>query len=312
MLPVSVHTPRVTAKPMKDSEGRCFVHIGVGKRGVHVIRLINGTLYMCKNCTKEPLREMAGKIEKYKIPVQVMGNHTYCYAQEGQTQLGSLHADTCRIIYTPCEEVRDWQTLKQNMTQTYLPSCLNRTNNNSYACNDKILFYKFNKTTQLCPSGYNCTCTYSQGAPGQNGTYLINNGWWLCGHNAYAHLPANWSGLCAPVHLNDHTIIIYAANARTAPQLHSRRDLNIDFKPHDSMWGTDILQEFKHWTEGEKVALSLFAWVGVAKNILRLETVDYRLKVFTNLTKVALTGVKEELTVLRLCRIGCLISIDNT
>lgn len=78
--------------------------------------------------------------------------------------------------------------------------------------------------------------------------------------------------------------------ARTAPQLPSRRDLNIDFKPRDSVWATDVLQEFKHRTEGDKVALSLFPWVGVEKNILRLEMVAYRLKVFTNLTKVALTS----------------------
>ncbi|TWW71594.1 Endogenous retrovirus group FC1 [Takifugu flavidus] len=49
---------------------------------------------------------------------------------------------------------------------------------------------------------------------------------------------------------------------------------------------------------------------GVAKNILRLETVDYRLKVFTNLTKVALTGVKEEMTALRLMTMQNRMALD--
>uniref|UniRef100_A0A674MHS6 Uncharacterized protein n=1 Tax=Takifugu rubripes TaxID=31033 RepID=A0A674MHS6_TAKRU len=133
-----------------------------------------------------------------------------------------------------------------------------------------------NHSTQRCPEGYNCTCNYPAFAPGDKGTQLVNKGWWLCGHNAYADLPANWSGVCAPVHLKDHTVIIY----------------------------------FKHWSTGNKVIMTLFPWLGIGKNILRLETVDYRLKVFTNLTKVALTGVKEEMTALRLMTMQNRMALD--
>uniref|UniRef100_A0A674NU83 Envelope glycoprotein n=1 Tax=Takifugu rubripes TaxID=31033 RepID=A0A674NU83_TAKRU len=167
-----------------------------------------------------------------------------------------------------------------------------------------------NHSTQRCPEGYNCTCNYPAFAPGDKGTQLVDKGWWLCGHNAYADLPANWSGVCAPVHLKDHTVIIYAANASSAPQLRSRRDLNDEFKPHDSVWGTDVPREFKHWPTGNKVIMTLFPWLGIGKNILRLETVDYRLKVFTNLTKVALTGVKEEMTALRLMTMQNRMALD--
>lgn len=66
------------------------------------------------------------------------------------------------------------------------------------------------------------------------------------------------------------------------------------------MWGTNVPEEYIHWNTGQKIALTLFPWVGVAKNTLRMETMDYRLKTFVNLTIDIEDGQNKELSALRL------------
>ena len=53
-------------------------------------------------------------------------------------------------------------------------------------------------------------------------------------------------------------------------------------------------------SDGQKVTLSLFPWLGVGKVMLRLETLDYRFGIFLNTTIAALKSVNEEITALRL------------
>uniref|UniRef100_A0A3B5KFR3 Uncharacterized protein n=1 Tax=Takifugu rubripes TaxID=31033 RepID=A0A3B5KFR3_TAKRU len=319
MLPVSVHTPRITAEPMTGSEGQCFVHIGLSRDPNFTIKLLDGTWFTRSNCTQKPLRTMAGKANRFRFPVLGAINHTYCYARSGGRDLGSLHKDVCKVVYTSCAlGISDDVKLNYITDRYYRETCLQQ-HKSSEQCEQECMddprhlcgYFTLDESTQMCPEGYNCTCNYPTFTPEDKGTQLVDKGWWLCGHNAYAHLPANWSGVCAPVHLKDHTIIIYANNTENIAQKRLKQDLNeYEFKPHDSVWGTDVPQEFKHWTDGQKVSISLFPWVGVAKNILRLETVDYRLKVFTNLTKVALAGVKEEMTALRLMTMQNRMALD--
>ncbi|TWW67331.1 hypothetical protein D4764_02G0003720 [Takifugu flavidus] len=60
-----------------------------------------------------------------------------------------------------------------------------------------------------------------------------------------------------------------------------QRDLtDYKFKPHDSVWGKDVPQEFKHWTDGEKVSISLFA-VGVKEEITALRLSPFLFTTYT-------------------------------
>lgn len=45
------------------------------------------------------------------------------------------------------------------------------------------------------------------GALVKNGTYNIRGGWWLCGDDAYTVLPPDWTGVCTPIFVTDHTFL---------------------------------------------------------------------------------------------------------
>lgn len=147
----------------------------------------------------------------------------------------------------------------------------------------------YEQETGTIPMGKTTNCNQTglngEGAPVRmgrtsNGTWMVQGGWWLCGHNAYLTLPASWTGICAPVFVSDHTVFLKLEDKPVARA--RRKRANAQILPHDSVWGTDVPDQFKHWSTGSKVALALFPWTGVAKNILRIETVDYRLGLFIN------------------------------
>ncbi|CAI5669538.1 unnamed protein product [Oreochromis niloticus] len=112
-----------------------------------------------------------------------------------------------------------------------------------------------------------------------NGTYWVQGMAWLCGQRAYFILPPGWTGVCAPIFISDHTFKITVRNT-TMPQ-RRRRDISA-VQLHDPIYGSDVPEEFKLWTTGQKVLHSLFPWVGTGKNMLRIETLDYRFGLFLN------------------------------
>lgn len=83
----------------------------------------------------------------------------------------------------------------------------------------------------------------------------------------------------------------------------------IDVKPHDAVWGSDVPEEFKHWSKGTKVLLALFPWVGTAKNTLRLETLDYRFGLFLNACKIN-KAQNEEIDALRISVMQHRVALD--
>lgn len=109
-------------------------------------------------------------------------------------------------------------------------------------------------------------------------------------------LPANWTGQCAPVHVTDHTFIV-TAQVLSAQQ-RVKRSVP-EMKPHDSVWGTDVPEDFKLWTTGNKVVLALFPQIGVGKALLRIETLDYRMGLFLNASKIINEAQNKELGNLR-------------
>lgn len=329
-MPVSVHTPRIKTTPLRELSSRCFVIAGLPKvmlghflQSDGYFQLSNGSIYNSRKCAYTPVRDIPGTAKRFKIPVQTSGNYSRCYARNGTFPTGYISPDLCNEVFSGCSYMLDQDF---NPIARYRPSCLKRKGSNLTFCQaqyraeclDPFPFgsfrcyssLTFNVSTASCPAGYNCTCTHPNEVPDEKGTRILNTGWWLCGHYIFAHLPTNWSGVCAPVAADDHTIVMYAE-----PRTHHLRLKRADpgagtFTSHDAVWGSDVPDEFKHWSSSEKVALALFPWVGVAKNILRLETVDYRLKSFTNITRTALGGIREELTALRLTVVQNRMALD--
>ncbi|KAL3993193.1 calcium/calmodulin-dependent protein kinase (CaM kinase) II [Sarotherodon galilaeus] len=130
----------------------------------------------------------------------------------------------------------------------------------------------------------NQTAANGEGAPvntsaPSNSTYRVQGMAWLCGQRAYFILPPGWTGTCAPIFISDHTFRMSAVNSSQTTR--RRRDVSA-VQPHDPIYGSDVPEEFKLWTTGQKVLHSLFPWVGTGKNMLRIETLDYRFGLFLN------------------------------
>uniref|UniRef100_A0AAQ4S044 Uncharacterized protein n=1 Tax=Gasterosteus aculeatus aculeatus TaxID=481459 RepID=A0AAQ4S044_GASAC len=167
---------------------------------------------------------------------------------------------------------------------------------------------------QDCPLNVHCSVYHFTFLPGENGTYPVSKGWWLCSTSLRVSLPPQWSGICAPVRVTDHTFILTATtvtNKRSRRALDTGLDPEVNFAPHDSVWGSNVPDEFKHGSTSAKVWWALFPWTGVRKNTLRIETVDYRFKSFVNMTLAGLKGIREEMTAMRLMIMQNLMVLDQ-
>ncbi|XP_061154210.1 uncharacterized protein LOC133167425 [Syngnathus typhle] len=125
-----------------------------------------------------------------------------------------------------------------------------------------------------------------------NGTYFIQNGWWLCGHKVYPMLPASWTGVCAPVWVTDHTYRIRHRQLTTARNSSGRQRRAVaTFDPHDPIWGANVPDDHKVWSVGDKV---------VGKHSLFIETLNYRFQSFVNLSLQVNDGQNREIQAIRL------------
>ncbi|CAI5674909.1 unnamed protein product [Oreochromis niloticus] len=129
---------------------------------------------------------------------------------------------------------------------------------------------------------------------------------WLCGQRAYFILPPGWTGVCAPIFISDHTFKITTGNATRTRR---RRDVSA-VQPHDPIWGSDVPQEFKLWTTGQKVTHALFPWVGVGKHALRIETLDYRFGLFLNASCNINDKQNQEIDALRIAVMQHRVALD--
>lgn len=155
-------------------------------------------------------------------------------------------------------------------------------------------------TTQATPG---TTCVPYFQAPDALGVYGQLGFNWLCGSYMFLDLPMGWEGRCAPVEPADHSYMV------TLHHL-SRAKRNV-FEHHDSIWGTDVPNDHKLWTDGQKVVHALFPWVGVGKVELRMETFSFRVGLFMNSTITALSKIRQELTALRLVALQNRLVLDQ-
>ena len=76
--------------------------------------------------------------------------------------------------------------------------------------------------------------------------------------------------------LTDHSFIVSAMPhpGELPGEQRMRRDVS---QPHDPVWCSNVPEDHKLWSTGEKVMLSLFPSLGVGKVMLRME--NYELQV---------------------------------
>ncbi|XP_055368945.1 uncharacterized protein LOC129604857 isoform X2 [Betta splendens] len=111
--------------------------------------------------------------------------------------------------------------------------------------------------TSEAPKGVQCVPYYD--GPDFMGTLPQSDINHVCGHTIYVHLPPNWVGCCAPVYVSDGSYVITPQQMTHKGRLRKRE---MDLKESDRIWGSDVPMDKKLWTTGQKVALSLFPWLG--------------------------------------------------
>ena len=153
-------------------------------------------------------------------------------------------------------------------------------------------------------------CAPYSTVPDVLGTYPQTDVMFLCGYYMYAQLPPGWVGRCAAVEPTDHSFIVSAMPhpGELPGEQRMRRDVS---QPHDPVWCSNVPEDHKLWSTGEKVMLSLFPSLGVGKVMLRMETMNYRFSGFVNTTLVMWQAEREELRGLRAVALQNRIVLDQ-
>ncbi|CAI5677790.1 unnamed protein product [Oreochromis niloticus] len=169
------------------------------------------------------------------------------------------------------------------------------------------------------PMGNTTNCkavqTHAPGGPVKsdnisNGTFWVQGMAWICGQQAYFILPGNWTGQCAPIFISDHTFKITMDATSTSTSTTRKRRSTPNLKQHDSVWGSDVPEEFKLWTDRQKVTHALFPWVGVGKHALRIETLNYRFGLFLNASCKIDDEQDQEIDALRIAVMQKRVALD--
>ncbi|KAL6469578.1 hypothetical protein MHYP_G00206970 [Metynnis hypsauchen] len=160
----------------------------------------------------------------------------------------------------------------------------------------------------LCPytvtpcngsSSSNCSAL----APDDKGTTPSSSTdwYWVCSYKVYVTLPENWGGRCAFTLFNSSLILIShnpLGGAHIARR--NKRSSDDDFPPPEHQLKSKAA---KFWE-------CLFPQYGLTQVWNQLEVTHYRLATFTNATRMALQGVKDELTALRLTTMQNRMALD--
>ncbi|KAL6482202.1 hypothetical protein MHYP_G00102820 [Metynnis hypsauchen] len=161
----------------------------------------------------------------------------------------------------------------------------------------------------LCPytvtpcngsSSSNCSAL----APDDKGTTpssYVTDWYWVCSYKVYVTLSENWGGRCAFTLFNSSLILI-SHNPLGGAHIarHNKRSSDDDFPPPEHQLKSKAA---KFWE-------CLFPQYGLTQVWNQLEVTHYRLATFTNATRMALQGVKDELTALRLTTMQNRMALD--
>ncbi|KAL3972577.1 N-acetylgalactosaminide alpha-2,6-sialyltransferase (sialyltransferase 7E) [Sarotherodon galilaeus] len=141
--------------------------------------------------------------------------------------------------------------------------------------------------------------------------FLENNGNWshsLCYRQENGSTPMGNTTNCKAVQTHAPGGPVDATSTSTSTT--RKRRSTPDLKRHDSIWGSGVPEEFKLWTERQKVAHALFPWVGVGKHALRIETLNYRFGLFLNASCKINDEQDQEIDALRIAVMQHRVALD--
>ncbi|KAL7870414.1 hypothetical protein SRHO_G00079110 [Serrasalmus rhombeus] len=156
----------------------------------------------------------------------------------------------------------------------------------------------------LSPCNSTNFATCSALAPDALGTTVaspVMDWYWVCGSRVYVYLPENWGRRCTFTLFNSSLILIShnpLGNKHIARR--NRRSADDDFPPPEHQLRSKAA---KFWD-------CLFPQYGISQVWNQLEMTHYRLATFTNATRAAIRGIRDELTALRLTAMQNRLALD--
>lgn len=139
-------------------------------------------------------------------------------------------------------------------------------------------------------------------APQANGTRMLNSVYWLCGSRVYLFLPPNWGGLCAPVHLTNHTFLLRPIVRNGSPPHKHKRSVSPAsyFPSRDFLHGDTVPTEFQTHSLAQEIGYSIIPSIGTGHLFFEVDKINYKLMLLSNLTINATSEIAKELTAMRL------------
>ncbi|XP_014882914.1 uncharacterized protein LOC106944218 [Poecilia latipinna] len=236
----------------------------------------------------------------WKIPETISltgakpGSLRSCVYNNGHVSLGTVPWNLCNKVYTYCDTTPDYIDCIACRGQRATPGCKVWKDNPD--CDNLLQERSFNITHKTKRRQETTLC--SAIVPGDYGSQMLADWYFICGNEAYMFLLKNWGGLCAVVPLINP--IAFIRKAQNDLRTRSKRTA----MPEVKRWGgltthTGVPWEFRIWNGGEKFMQSLFPWVGLGEIRDHVEINRYGLLRLINITYQLANGTMKELTELR-------------
>ncbi|RXN28332.1 envelope poly [Labeo rohita] len=277
----------------------------------------NSNLWIMENSTKwttvRSLKRVAGRV----ATVREMPMNMTCYQNDGggQESMGHIPASHCNELYMTASITEEtghiclaclWNsTISLGRLPQYVLGQHYLSDANSF---------ERARCKQACSTVH---------IPDNDGTSVVEEWYWLCGHVVYTSLPRHWTGTCAMVQLYGGAVAV-----RVPEQLHNTepgsrltkvkrevglRVTSLQDRAKQSSLGrvNPVPREHRLWTGAEKFFQALIPSLGVSFLQNEVEVTRYELISFMNTTKVMMEGIKEELRGLRLTALQNRLVLDQ-
>lgn len=195
---------------------------------------------------------MAGRVATVK---ETLVNLTCFQSSEGQDYLGNIPSGHCSEIYNI--------KLTSDETRSMCMGCLlNTTFPNHYL--PQSLVSRHYLTNLHAPEWRRCyiACGATH-IPDDEGTGVLEDWYWLCGHVVYTSLPRDWTGTCAMVELYRGTLVVktpehlhnYTENHLTRMKREIKKKVStLKWRAEQSSWARDnyVPREDLSWSISHK------------------------------------------------------------
>lgn len=307
-MPHSTTGPRVIIEAPSPIEWECLSFISIGGL-VSTLKTVGR--WQCRpNITVWFIPQVFARV----TVVNSIPDSLFCVERpEGEQKLGEIPVTKCNQIYQHCQmkSVTCCNYCLLNGGEVDLEQCSNQTP----LPLTTVVSYGWSNNTIRRKCDFFCSFRGDPRchmyAPNQRGTRALRDWYWLCGHSVYTSLPVDWSGRCALISLEEHSLIVRLHPAQNTEEPRVKRSLADRNKILAIARDNPVPKEHRLWTATEKFFQSMFPAFGVSSLQIESEYLRYELLMFINTTKDTLEAVKEELRGLRLTALQNRLVLDQ-